>query len=267
MHDFDTKDVQRLCGLPVVTIRSLVRAGHVRPVKVAGKSRYSFQDLLVLRTASALRAAKVPAHKINRALRMIREAEEIAGQRGALSVTAVGRRIAVQEGRGLRDSETGQYALPLEAAAQPSVHAMRSADDDRTDEADASFTKGVELEDANPAGARGAYVACLAIDARHVGARLNLGRLLHLSGELAEAERIYRGSAVPDAQLSFNRALVLEDLARGAEAMLAYREAIALDPGSADAHFNLARLCALDGDARSALRHLLAYRRLVKDGG
>lgn len=267
MHDFDTKDVQRLCGLPAVAIRSLVRAGHVRPVKVAGKSRYSFQDLLVLRTASALRAAKVPAHKINRALRMIREAEEIAGQRGALSVTALGRRVAVQEGRGLRDSETGQYALPLEAAAVPSVHALRSTVDDRADQADAHFGRGVELEDTDPAGARAEYRACLGLDARHAGARLNLGRLLHLDGELKEAERVYRGNAAPDAQLSFNLALVLEDLARGPEAVLAYREAIALDPGSADAHFNLARLCALDGDARSALRHLLAYRRLVKDGG
>jgi hypothetical protein len=45
--------------------------------------------------------------------------------------------------------------------------------------------------------------------------------------------------------------------------MLAYREALALDPGMADAHFNLARLHEHAGNAKDCFRHLLAYRRLA----
>jgi hypothetical protein len=41
-------------------------------------------------------------------------------------------------------------------------------------------------------------------------------------------------------------------------------EACLADEGScAEAHYNLARLCERAGDRAAALRHLVAYRRLV----
>jgi tetratricopeptide (TPR) repeat protein len=46
-----------------------------------------------------------------------------------------------------------------------------------------------------------------------------------------------------------------------------YRQAIALDPALADAHFNLARLHENAKQPREALRHLLAYRRLLGTQG
>jgi hypothetical protein len=48
---------------------------------------------------------------------------------------------------------------------------------------------------------------------------------------------------------------------------LAYRNALALDPSFADAHFNLARLYERAGQSKNALRHLLAYRRLIDKQG
>jgi len=59
--------------------------------------------------------------------------------------------------------------------------------------------------------------------------------------------------------------VLLEDLEREAEAAVAYREALAQDPGLADAHFNLARLYEQAGNPKDALRHLLAYRRLIQE--
>jgi tetratricopeptide (TPR) repeat protein len=125
------------------------------------------------------------------------------------------------------------------------------------------FARGLELEGSDPHGSRQAYEACLAVEVHHTEARINLGRLLHLTGEVAEAERIYRGATIADALLSFNLAVLLEDQGRQAEAMLAYREALALDPGMADAHFNLARLHEHAGNTKDCFRHLLAYRRLA----
>jgi Tfp pilus assembly protein PilF len=46
--------------------------------------------------------------------------------------------------------------------------------------------------------------------------------------------------------------------------MLAYRTALAADPGCADAHYNLAHLYESRGDAAGALRHLRTYRKLVQ---
>jgi len=63
MHAYDTKDLKRLFGLPAAAVRSLARAGHLTPVRRAGRLHYSFQDLIVLRTASALRAASIPAQE------------------------------------------------------------------------------------------------------------------------------------------------------------------------------------------------------------
>jgi hypothetical protein len=50
--------------------------------------------------------------------------------------------------------------------------------------------------------------------------------------------------------LSFNLAILLEDLEREEEAVVAYREALALDPALHDAHYNLSRI----HERRSGLR-------------
>jgi len=123
----------------------------------------------------------------------------------------------------------------------------------------------LDLEESDEAAARSAYEACLALDERHVEARVNLGRLLHLKGRLREAERVYRGIDTAEALLSFNLAVLLEDLGREAEAAAAYREALAQDPGLPEAHFNLARLHEQAKRPKDALRHLLAYRRLTQE--
>ncbi|MDB6099335.1 MAG: repeat domain protein, partial [Gammaproteobacteria bacterium] len=62
-----------------------------------------------------------------------------------------------------------------------------------------------------------------------------------------------------------NLALLRVALEREGEAILAFREAVSLDPGCADAHFNLARVHEVAGRPRDAFRHLLTYRRLIRD--
>jgi tetratricopeptide (TPR) repeat protein len=94
-----------------------------------------------------------------------------------------------------------------------------------------------------------------------------LGRLLHIAGRLAEAERVYRCADQADSLLAFNLAVLLEDLDREPEAIQCYREALTLDPELADAHFNLARLYERARDPKASLRHLLAYRRMIDRQG
>ena len=118
MHEFDAKDLKRLFGITTSQVRALIRAGHIRPLKQSGRLRYSFQDLLVLRTAGALRAAKIPTQKINRTLRQIRASLPTSLPLSGLSIVALGDRIVVREGRALRESDTGQYALALEFVDQ-----------------------------------------------------------------------------------------------------------------------------------------------------
>ncbi len=286
---YGTRDLERLLGITASTVRSFIRAGHVKPSKGAsGRLRFSFQDLIVLRTAHTLSGANVSTRRLNRCMRQLREALPAEIPLSGLSITAIGDRIVVREGRNHWESESKQFLLALEVVVDGGeVRVIRrdtaASDDDvpgvgvpagsapaglSQDDRDApameaasDYDSAHELEESDPAAAIEAYRRCLAANAEHPEARLNCGRLLHLAGQLAEAERIYRESPEPGALLLFNLAVLLEDRGRSAEAMQAYRRALDLDPDLADAHFNLARLHELAGNRRESFRHLLAYRR------
>jgi tetratricopeptide (TPR) repeat protein len=275
MHAYDTKDLKRLFGLPASAVRSLTRAGHLNPVRRAGRLHYSFPDLIMLRTASALRAAKIPAQRINRTLHMLRAALPAGAALSNLSITALGNQIAIREGKLLWESDTGQYALALDIGEEQGALHTFTRDTPPADPINAaaenaaaeSYAKAFSLEDTDPDAARAAYQACLQADPEHLEARINLGRLLHLAGRLGEAEQMYRSAPRGEPLLTFNLAVLLEDLDREPEAILAYREALALDPQLADAHFNLARLYERARDPKASLRHLLAYRRMIDREG
>ena len=69
MHQFGVREVEKLLRLPRSTIRALIQAGFVTPSRGPRNAlRFSFQDLIVLRTAQALAAARVPAKRITRSL-------------------------------------------------------------------------------------------------------------------------------------------------------------------------------------------------------
>ena len=277
MHAYDVKDLKRLFGLPPSAVRSLARAGNINPVRRKGRLHYTFEDLLVLRTASALRAAKISARRINRTLQELRLALPAQVMLNQISLTALGDRIAIRENGTLRESETGQYALALEIveekgqlhviARQEDAAPARSAAAAAAATADEIFDRALVLEDRAPSQAREAYEACLEADPDHLEARINLGRLLHADGRLAEAEKIYRGANHREPLLTFNLAVLLEDLGREPDAIKAYRETLAMDPQFADAHFNIARLYERAKDPQASLRHLLAYRRMVARQG
>lgn len=154
------------------------------------------------------------------------------------------------------------------------------------------YERGVALEAGDPAAAEAAYRRAVAGLPSLADAHNNLGRLLHERGALAEAEAHYRlalcaaavepGPAEARATYWFNLGVAVEDGGRWAEAIAAYREALAASDDLADAHFNLARLLGLrarqleaapagpggraPGAAaplvREATRHLAAYRAL-----
>jgi tetratricopeptide (TPR) repeat protein len=264
MNAYTAKDIQRLVALPASLIRALVRAGHIHPEKTNKTVTYSFQDLLVLRTASALRSAKIPPRKITDALAKIRDALPTGASLNVLSVAPAGKEIAIREGAHVWESRSGQYSLPLTVDHRPtSITTLkrRAARDRKREESQKHFERAFELEDTDLAAARAGYIAALDAHSEHLEARINLGRLLHLNGELGEAEKIYREAKDASALLAFNLAILLEDLQREEEAILSYREALALDPTLHDAHFNLSRLHEQAHRPQDALRHLLAYRR------
>ncbi len=265
MQEYSLADLRRLFGLPPVLIRTLGKAGYITQPAAEERSGYSFQDLLVLRMAGALKAAKIGSPKIIAALGQIRAVLPPGQVLTSMALAASGKDIAVRDGSSVWEAASGQYALPLVAnpkhgqVTQLRAHAAAST----VSVAHEHYTRGHMLEETDVVAARAAYLDAVNSQEDHLEARINLGRLLHLDGQLKEAEQVYRQAKTSSAILSFNLAILLEDLKREDEAVSVYRDALAHDPLMHDAHFNLSRLHEKANRPRDALRHLLAYRRHI----
>jgi len=272
MPTFSVRDVERVLRLPPSTIRGLVKAGFVTPARGTRREyRFSFQDLIVLRAARALIDARVSRRRINRALKDLREHLPDTVPLSGLSISAVGDRVVVRDGKAHWQVDDGQYLLGLDVSVQDGVLRVIEREEKSTAAASESpiedwFEKALELESTNPQAAIDAYERAVSADNTDVSAWINWGRLLHERGQTVDAERVYRralGASEPDALLHFNYGVLLEDLERIPEALEAYQHAIEIDPALADGHFNLARLYEALGKEQHAIRHLGQYRRLM----
>jgi tetratricopeptide (TPR) repeat protein len=275
MKSYTTRDVARLLGLSEAQVRTQARVGYLAPDRGPRNSyRFSFQDLVLLRTAKALAEARIAPRRIRRALRTLTRQLPAGRSLSALRISSEGSRIVVRDGAESWNPESGQLLLDFQVAdlagrAAPTARrvARRARRSDKPLTAEQWYSLGLDLESAAPEDARDAYTRAVALDPRHASARVNLGRWLQEDGhpELAVAE--YRAAlaaqpAHPTA--AFNLGTALEELGRGAEAIEANRRAIEADDRFADAHFNLARLYEKAGRRSAALRHLKAYKLLSR---
>lgn len=270
MHRYGVNDVERMLGLPRSTIRALVSAGFVTPARGPRKALlFSFQDLIVLRTAQSLAAAKVPAKRITRSLKELRRQLPETMPLSGLSIGAVGEQVVVRDGAGQRQVESGQYLLAFEGdPANGSLSVIERAPASPEQEAD-WFERGLDLEAGDPQAAIAAYGKAIEADPGRFDAYVNLGRLLHEGGQHQQAERIYRQALEAcgeDPLLLYNLAVLLEDLDRKPDAAEAYEAALRGDPAMADGHYNLALLYEQLGRPQDAIRHMSKYRRLVRAG-
>lgn len=282
-----------MLGLPTGRILAWTRSGLLAPTRgPRGAYLFSFQDIVLLRTARELLDAAVPARRVREALGALRSQLPPGRPLSALDISAAGYHILVSDGDRQWEADSGQLRLGFDAGESgepvtgtseraapfvdrvslptPSVPPKRVGSPSRVEPtADDWYDAALDLEATSVAGAVAAYRKALEVEPHHPEAHLNLGRLLHESGELAQAEQHYRAAGAADpgaARAHYNLGVVLEDTGREAEAIGAYREALRLDENLATAHFNLARLCESRGLEVEALGHLAAYRRLLGRG-
>jgi tetratricopeptide (TPR) repeat protein len=279
MPSYSVNDVERVLRLSRSTIRGLVDAGFVKPQRGSRREyRFTFRDLIVLRTARALIDAKIPRKRIHRSLEDLRRHLPETMPLSGLSICAVGDRVVVRDGKTRWQADNGQYLLGLDVMLENGILQMVerpqiAADGAKTVDsktAEQWFIEALELENADARAARGAYEHAVSIDPRHLASWINWGRLLHEQGATSEADKVYRRAidqCGPDPLLMFNRGVLLEDLGNTGAALEAYQAAVEEDPDLADCHYNLARLYEALGKPQHAIRHLGQYRRLVTGPG
>ncbi len=276
MTGYTTEEVARLLGLSPEQIRSYTRAGFLSPARGArGDLRFTFQDLVLLRAAKGLTAARIPAAQIRGSLRRLKQQLPRGRALSELRITAEGHRVVARDGAVAWNPESGQLVLDFDVArlaqraaplARRQAAAARAVEDDF--DADDWFELGLELEVSAPEEARDAYRRTLELDPHHADAHVNLGRLLVESDRAEEAETHFRAVVAehPDhATAWFNLGIALEDRRRPSDAVKAYEQAIAADRRLADAYFNLARLYEQAGKRAAALRNLSKYRLLTQE--
>jgi tetratricopeptide (TPR) repeat protein len=293
-HTYSLKSVREMLGLSAGTLTRLIDAGFVTPARgPRNEYRFSFQDVVLLRTADQLLANKIPPRKVVKALTRLRQQLPSEAPLTGLRISAVGSDVAVRQGDLQWDAESQQLLMDFEvapsggagavtfitrptpkagsvspnegfASPQAGGHSPHAAASPHTE---AELARAEALERSDPAAAEAAYRSVIRHAPERTDAYLNLGALLYEAGRLDDALAAYDqglAKAPREARLHYNRALALEDLGRANDALAAYEACIALADDFADAHFNAARLYEQLGRNQLALRHFSAYRRLQR---
>lgn len=276
MKTFTARDLSRLLELTVEQVRSYARAGLVAPERGPdGELRFSFQDLVLLRTTQGLIAARVPPRRLRRALQRLKQQLPDGRPLSGVQISAVGDRILVQDGAARWSPESGQSCFDFEG--DPGVHVTayapraisRAEPATREPDAEEWFELGVGLEATAPDQARDALRRALEIDPHHASARRLLGVLLQAAGQTASAGAHFRLVLLTrpaDAAAWLGLGTCLEAHGELADAVRAYRATLEADPSCAEAHYRLAEAYEKLNDPEAALCHLRTYRQLTDRG-
>jgi len=234
-------------------LRYMQKWGLIRSDQAAdGESRYTFQDLGVIRRAEEALAEGLSFRAVLRKL--------IASRSGQLTLDFC------IEARPAKVLQLRRRTLP------PLAVFMDLAPVELVSSAEELFHAASDLDSGDPKSceeASRAYRRALEVDPCLVPALINLANIHYACDELAEAQALYeRGIALePDVfEAHFNLGNVLHDLGQYAAAQVCYRDALRLNPAYADAHFYLAVTLEKNGQPRDARVHWRAYQQVAPEG-
>ena len=109
--------MQSLLGVSRHALQILIDAGFVEPSHGARNDlRFTFREVVLLRTALRLRGSRIPPRRILKALSRIRDQLPDAAPLSGVRITAVGDAVAVTTGDAQWDAVSGQLLLDFEVA-------------------------------------------------------------------------------------------------------------------------------------------------------
>lgn len=246
---YSTREVAALLGMSEAQIRSCARAGFVAPqVGPRGELLFSFQDLVLLRTARALLAARIPRRRIRIALQNLHAQLPQGQPLTAVRISAQGHHVVARDGGEAWHPESGQTLLDFEVA---DLAREAAALDPR---------RPVPLA---PVPAAGAYQDERSRRPRASGGPSPFpwsptGGAAQPPSAPPSVSSVPSGSSA-SASDCYELAVAIE-ADDPVAAAAAYRQALAIDPDLADAHLNLGRLLHEGGDPAAAEVH---YRQAL----
>ena len=158
MSTYTTRDVERLLGLSRAVVQGFVDAGFVSPSRGARRElRFSFQDLILLKTARGLAAVRIPTRRIKQSLARLRSELPQALPLSGIRIAAVGNRVVVQQGSTQWQAESGQYLLDFDVPPLQGEMSTLQKEPPTGDSAQYWLQRAGELEVSDPEAAQQAY--------------------------------------------------------------------------------------------------------------
>ena len=284
-----------MLGLSPARLQAYVKAGLLCPQRGHdGELRFSFQDLLLLRTAEGLVTERLPPRRVRDALQRLRRRLPVEQPLTGIQLGTEGGHVVVRDGTTAWRADSGQGLLtfsdptasirPEHAHEGTAIAELRPA----TSVAQSGEESGVEHPRIDGDGpqptADDLYQLGCSLRGQRAGGRAR--RLPSGAGAGPPPRRHAREPGAADARVRgplvrrgalprglgaapgrrdrpFQPGVVLEDRGRPDAALEMYEATLAVDPANADAHFNAARLHDSAGHYEAALRHLREYRNLT----
>lgn len=269
--EYSATDLCRILRLNASSLRSCLQASLLPMCRSKRSRHYSFQHLLIVRTAKGLREAGVSLRQIQKVLDSLRKQLGEGAVLSSLRIYASGRRVVVWDGRSRWQPDSGQFLLNFDTKPLGTLTTLtrrrRLQPSKPRQASQVWFERALRLQDESPEEARRAYQKALRLQPTLIEAHLNLGLLFHHDGILKDAEACYRRALhyAPSLALAhFNLAVVLEDQHDIRGAMAAYKATLSAEPRFCDAHVHLAQLYERLGRRRDAFRHYAAAKRLQR---
>ncbi len=270
MRGYSTKQVSDLIGMKPTRVRHYVRRRLLQPARSPrGHYRFSFQDVVLLRTAKGMTDASISVRQANRALQKLQDELKSLSSLSAVRICAYGNAVVVREENNVWEVESRQMTMDFDIqnlaadVAQIANDGVGGGKPPEELNSDEWYNLGLDLEEVDPGRAPEAYRRAVRLDPENADAHVNLGRLYQLDGDLRLARHHYQRalSVRGDHELAnYNLGTIFDELDERQSAADFYQ----LAPSVPDAHYNLARIRELEGDELNAKRHLLMYRRLVQ---
>lgn len=236
------RDLQSLLGVSRRVLSDLIDAGFVVPSRGRrNERRFSFRDVVLLRTAFQLRSAKIPSRRILQALSRLKDDMPEEVPLSGVRLSALGDAITVRTGRNQWDANSGQLLLDFgETEARGDVTFLDSASANlkaREKQAADWYALAEQLQATDLDGAEKAYRKALELSPEpHYHAYANLGALLARDdNRCADALAVFEAALehfADEELLHYNRAVLLEHMNRLEEAAQSYLRCIELNPHS-----------------------------------
>src|SRR5256884_8057441 len=115
MSGYGAREVAKMLSLSLGQVRAYVRAGFLDPTRgPRGQLLFSFQDLVLLRTAQGLVSARIAPRRVRSALRKLKEQLPQGRPLRGVHIRAEGDRIVVGDDRASWSPESGHVLLDFE---------------------------------------------------------------------------------------------------------------------------------------------------------